>query len=482
MAYDSMQVTKLRTFGRNSLQPQSSFSQVMAQICVITMICVSITVPAFSLSQDLPYLKVEQVLLPMILLIYVLMLLAGRARLIRFNGMFVVGAVYSLCVLLSTWYGADILHRSVIPRDFYEIPKAWLPVVFFTLAYEAELSESSLLRLLNFFALAILFVCFYAWGQYGNLSIANALNPYYSAGEHVDRALQYTSRVYSTMGNPNVLGQLMSWSIVAFAMAALFRVGNRAWNAFVAFSCLVTLVMTASRYGLLTASCGIAMMLAFPSHSGRRRAALLGFLLLALPIAAWTIKTVATANPYATERLQSLRNPVQTNSVRERLDSLWPEAISDFQRSPLLGHGPAKIYFSGIYWDTEYLLVLKRFGIIGFLGYIAYYIFPLFIIWKGLQAGQRAGPHLEERLPATFLALRVSFVMIVLALLMNMGESTFYHALLPGFLWMWIGIGARSARTLIDASGRLHSPAQALIFARAAGVPFPLARFSRHQS
>ena len=88
----------------------------------------------------------------------------------------------------------------------------------------------------------------------------------------------------------------------------------------------------------------------------------------------------------------------------------------------------------------------------GFLAYLAFYIIPLSFIWKGLKAGQRAGPLLEELAPATFLTLRASFIMIILALVMNIGESTFYNELLQGFLWMWMGLGARSARSIMDAS------------------------------
>jgi hypothetical protein len=35
--------------------------------------------------------------------------------------------------------------------------------------------------------------------------------------------------------------------------------------------------------------------------------------------------------------------------------------------------------------------------------------------------------------------------MAVTALLMNIGESTFYNQLLQAFLWMWFGLGVNAA-------------------------------------
>src|SRR5208337_2856406 len=98
--------------------------------------------------------------------------------------------------------------------------------------------------------------------------------------------------------------------------------------------------------------------------------------------------------------------------------------------------------------DSEYLEVLKEFGVIGFLPYLAYFLFPLYLLWTGLRAGKRCGVELEERLPATFLVLRLGFVMAVTALVMNIGMSTFYNLILQSVLWIWLGLGARAAKSI----------------------------------
>jgi hypothetical protein len=44
--------------------------------------------------------------------------------------------------------------------------------------------------------------------------------------------------------------------------------------------------------------------------------------------------------------------------------------------------------------------------------------------------------------------MRLSFVMCFTALLMNIGESTFYNQLLQAFLWMWLGLGVSCAESI----------------------------------
>ena len=185
-------------------------------------------------------------------------------------------------------------------------------------------------------------------------------------------------------------------------------------------------------------------------ESLQQRRARLFLLLLFLPLFALTIQAVAKINRPALERFESLRRPLEVDSLRARTDDLWRDAAGDFLQSPFVGHGPLKTTFAGIVTDSEYLDVLKEFGVIGFLAYIAYYLFPLFLMWKGARRGQRASPLLEAQVPATFLVQRVSILMVLTALVMNIALTTFYNQLLQAFLWIWIGLGVRSATTISD--------------------------------
>jgi hypothetical protein len=442
-----------------NIRSQNDFrmSQTMGQLAIVAMLCAAILVPGITFSQALPWFKAEQVLIPVVFAIYGLLLLVGLARTIRFNGMFVIGALYTFALLLSIWYGSVVLGQPVILRDYYEFPKIWLPVIFFTIGYEAELSEKSIRRLMAFLAVAIVLVALYAWGQWAGLGITFRIDPYYSAGEHIDGALARYRRVFSTMGNANVLGQLMTWSVAAYLLAFLSGVGNRARNLAMVFVCLVTLAMTGSRYGLLTTSLAVVMVFALQSASGRKRGTQFALLLLLVPVFALTIKTVATTNKSTIERFSTLQRPLETDSLRTRLDDLWKDAGSEFVESPFVGHGPAKKAYTDIITDSEYLDVLKEFGIIGFSIYLAYYLFPLYLLSKGLRSAKHAGHRLEERTPAQILTVRLAFIMIVTAMVMNIGETTFYSQVLQGFLWIWMGIGASSSTRLSGGGGGIRT-------------------------
>src|SRR5262249_34931401 len=130
-----------------------------SQLCVIALFCLSVTAPAIYIGASLPFFKIEQLLLPLVLVIYLWLLLVGVARPIRYNTMSLIGLLYCLCNAISMWYGSQVSGHILVLRDFYELPKVFLPVLFFTIGYEAQLNESALRRLLAFFSVAILLVC-----------------------------------------------------------------------------------------------------------------------------------------------------------------------------------------------------------------------------------------------------------------------------------------------------------------------------------
>jgi len=422
-----------------------------SQACIVTLICISVTAPAIFISRALPYFKIEELLLPFVLGIYFWLLMIGVARPIRFNWMFVIGFLFFLCNAISIWYGSRILGHSVILRDFYELPKVWFPVAFFTLAYEAELSELSLRRLITCFSFCILLVCLYAWSQFFGLAIAYKLNPYYSMGGHIDSALEYARRVYATMGNANVLGMLMTWCVVLFVLAALFHVGNLICNIMVAVACLVTLVMTGSRYGVFTVSFAFLLIFALVAATARRRYARVVALILLLPAFVLIFEGVAASNRRTFERYQTLKEPLQVDSFRERVEGGWPVAWADFKSSPVFGHGPGKAFLfpRGGVIDSEYLSVLREKGSVGFLVFLGYYLYPLYLIRRWQRAARSAGlPAEAEWAPANMVCIYASFTMGILALISNIGMSTFYSPFVQGFLWLWLGIGAGAAKKL----------------------------------
>jgi O-antigen ligase len=406
---------------------------------------ISILAPVVRIS-DLFWLKLDELLLPVIAFVYLWLMLAGLARPIPPNAMYVVAPVFCACISMSMVYGTQVIGHPLLARDFLELPKTIFPVLFFTLAYEADLPEKSLRSLASILIPAVLLICLYAYGQWFNLGFTLYLQPFYSGGAHDEGSLEHYRRVYSTLSNPNTLGILMTWVIAAFTMAALFRVGRRFWFITALVASLITLTMTGSRYGLIDTVFALILifLLPAPTESSKRRRQ--GILLISVPLVLSVIFVVAATNRATLERFQMLRTPLGENSLRTRLDSLWLDAAGQFLQSPVFGHGPAKVIFSNIFTDSEYLQILKQFGVVGLLPYLCFYLVPLAMVWKGIKNVSRAGPQLELDWRATYWGLCLGLIVIVTCLVMNIGMGTYYDTSLVAFTWMWMGIGASCAK------------------------------------
>lgn len=425
--------------------------QRFLRFSVYGLFTITLLAPVIRFGSDF-WLKLDQLLLPVIGLVYLCLMVAGLARPIKWNPLLFVCVSFAVCILVSLFYGTQIIGHPLLSRDFFEVPKAFIPVVFFTFAYEADFSEKSLHALIKLMIPITLIICFYALGQWLDLGFTYYLQPFYSGGLHDDGGLAHYRRVYSTFSNPNYLAIFMTWMVVFCTTAALFRVGSRFWNFVILLCALAVLTMTSSRYGLIDTVFGLLLIFLLPAPTrgaqNRRR----GYLLAALPILLGAILVVAMSNRATLDRVQQLRRPLEENSLRMRLDGLWKDATDQFVKSPIVGHGPAKVIFGDIATDSEYLDILKEYGMTGFVPYLCYFLVPLALIWRGLKRVPTVGTLLEQDWPATYWAAGLAFIMICTALLMNIGMSTYYNPSVIAFLWMWMGIGASCARRIVQIS------------------------------
>jgi O-antigen ligase len=436
-----------------SLPPRAKMAKVLGEAGLILILCVAVLAPALTLNPNWPQVRTETMMIVLYAMAYAALHFTGLAKPVRFHAFYIIGALFSLSVGFSLVYGTMILNHPLSYRDYFEIPKCWLPVFFFTIAYEAELTERGLNRALNYFALAVTLVCLFGLAQYLNLGIAARLTPLYTDMGHNYNALLRYGRIFSTMGNPNALGQLMSWCMSVYVLAFLFGVGSRARNLCISAMCVSTVALTSSRYGLLACAGGLLIAMALGCFARRRGLRLIGLLFL-LGVLIPVFGEAQRSSYWASHRFEQLRNPLQVDSLRGRLDFLWIEAGDYILSSPWVGHGPAKTVFENMYTDSEYLDILKYYGIIGFLCYLAYFFWPLLEMWRGLKTLRFLNPELEERLGANLLVLRAGFAIFCLTLFMNLGEFTFYNLALLGFIWLWAGLAVRAAHFVTEAQAQ----------------------------
>jgi hypothetical protein len=452
----------LRLIRTGSSAPRTWLSHHLGEIGVILLLCGSVLVPQWEISPSEPRIRRELFILLGIFAVYGWMLLVGKARGTRFRSYYVIGVVFSISVALSMAYGVQILHHDLSIRDFSEIPKSWLPMLFFSVGYGAQLSESGLRRLLNYLAFATILICLLGCAQFLDWKIALLLMPYYGDGGHNDYTLMVYHRIYSTLTNPNVLAQFLSWTLIVYVLALVFGVGSRLRNVAVAAFCLINIVLASSRYGILSAIFGFLYVVALALKTKHGLTKMLALVLLFVAFSGIFLMASQNGSYVISQRFDELRNPSQVASLRGRLDFLWVDAVQYFLSSPIVGHGPAKTIFAEVFTDSEFLDILKWYGLVGFVVYILYYCWPLLQIRRGLKRSVLLPPVLEQELRATLLVTRFGLVMLWMALFMNIGMFTCFNWYLMGYMWVWAGISVRAAEVVTEAAS-LASPASVCV-------------------
>ena len=143
------------------LREAPSLGQRFLRLTIIPLMLLSILAPVVR-GSDMFWLKPDELLLPVIALVYFWLMLAGLARPIPPNAMYVVAFVFCLCIGVSMAWGTTVIGHPLLARDFFEFPKTVFPVLFFTLAYEADLPERSLRALAAWLVPAVLLISAYA--------------------------------------------------------------------------------------------------------------------------------------------------------------------------------------------------------------------------------------------------------------------------------------------------------------------------------
>ena len=423
------------------------------ELSVFLLLTASLLFPSIQFGPGLK-LPVEVLLLPGLLYLYFLLVCMGNVSPLIVRRIHIFCALFSFSVLVSMIYGSTHFHHLLLTRDYYDAAKVWLPVLFFTVACEADFEEQSVRRFLAVLGVATLLVCLYGWAQFLDVPGTDKLNPYYSGGEHHDLYLQLQRRVYSTQGNPNVLGQFLSCVLICYVLTLVSKFGSQIGNAMIVLTITTTLVLTGSRYALIVSFCGVLLVFGL-TFSGRKRIVKLISSTFLLAILVWTFVATQKADRDATSRFQELSHPTDVQSLRDRTDVLWVDALRYFESSPVFGHGPAKVIFTDVWTDSEYLDVLKSYGIIGFGFYFAMHIWVLIQLWRGLRAQRFCGCQVREAFGADLLLVRLGFVLILAGLAMNIGMTTYFNWKFNTFFWLILGLTVRAAHRIEQIHSRL---------------------------
>lgn len=270
--------------------------------------------------------------------------------------------------LFSVFYGAFVKGITIGYKDFAEIIRVSQYLLGAFLIANFKLSDRDYLRILYviaglYAASAVIGLCQY----YSLFGLDTLTAPYYSEG----RLWSVNIRMFGTFINPNTYGTFLAIGMVfGVALMALSTTLFRKIIFFAFFLLLFwALILTESRTALVSLFLGLITFFVSYNHFIHKNLFRALFPLLAFSILFVLLFLLLRSD--LVDRFSTLLNIMDDQSWQIRLFA-WYVNLRVFLDSWLLGYGPSLHQFSPIV-DNEYLLILRRYGILGFLIYLNLY-------------------------------------------------------------------------------------------------------------
>lgn len=402
------------------------------QRIVTSLFVVSILFPSVQFPLGIPALRFEVIIVLMAWMLLILKNLT-KGQVIKFskNPMYKWFFLFGLAILLSMAYGAIAKECPVIARDFWEFGKLLEYFLIFALVANLDISPNEIRHYYKIALMVFLCSAFVGFAQYLNLgNINKVISPYYAPTQIQGLLLQ--GRVTGTTGNPNLFGAMMVLaSSLAFSGLLFFKKKTMRLFSWICFAVFVlSIVLTLSRSAIIALIIAICFLTLFkyPLIFGAKRE--IKKSLVVIPIIMVTILIIIKIAPEKFFfRISQLGNIWNASSWQARIVN-WKVNYALWELSPLFGWGPGKMTMTATV-DNEWLLLLRRYGLIGVI---------IFILWFanfyfGLSKICRSSLSAEVR------ALAVALQATLLAYAVYMIPAGVYHSLqLMPILLIFLGL------------------------------------------
>lgn len=340
-------------------------------------------VPGIPTGSFLPDVRLEEIIVFSWAVIVLLMLLAGfKIGLSLPSGYLLLGLAFTSYVFLSVWWGGVLGYGTTI-RDFMEVVKAIKYLLIFTIVVTA-IQRGIITReqLLGLISIAGVITVIIAFTQYINLFGLNAYYvPYIAPTQYHTLVGNYPwPRVVGLTGNPNEYAALVTLASLAALFLAIYY---RKRMAYVLWIILVAgVAMTLSRSGFaflvvssLTILFGYLWQVGWRFRDGQVVLNKTVPLIIVFFIISSAIAGLLMPDEFYWRMGEGL-NLSESTSWVARVDN-WGERMSVFKSSWIIGVGPAKSIEFQHAADNEWLLLGMRYGILGVILCLAWWLSPL---------------------------------------------------------------------------------------------------------
>lgn len=374
---------------------------------LVTLIFLAILFPSVEISPSFPRIRIEEIIFYAFFPILIITRLS-KSKLEKDGLQFL--KLYSFFLgltIISTIYGKVFLQVPVGFRDLVEIITLGKYLVAFIGIYLMNFSDSEIKKILWIVLIAVLISGVFGLLQFfGIFGIDSYTAPLYL----LERVHIVNQRLTGTYKNPNtysvilVIAHLITTTLLFFEKEKL----KKFTLVLSALFLLICLLFTGSRtmiaaYGLITI---ILLLILFSSKNLRFSSIMLIVFFLSIT---FFIGFSILSEDILT-RLESGVDVLGDESFGMRI-IIWFLNLKLFLVSPVFGWGPAKDFFTTVV-DNEFILILRRYGILGFLSYLMIYLFPLYKSFKSLN-------HKKEELKIISIIFFTSILTLLITCLTN---------------------------------------------------------------
>jgi len=342
---------------------------------LLVILLASLTVfPLIKINNAL-FIGFEEFIIPLL----ILRLLFSKAYF--YNKYIVLIGIFSFYIFLTI----AINGRLTSLRDYFEIYKLfkYVAVVYFCI-YVFKKGFSSLHLIVNVILVIVVLLNFAHY--FDIFGFNQIIEPYYAVNAMQLEFFGLDSlgnpavrRMLGTMGNPNNNALLFLFFFAYYLSRKKERlIGINKIFLYISFFCIL---LTQSRTGFLSVIVIYIFWAVITKHSIKYIGVdilifaasfifAIMFDALALNYFSNTIDTIA---------LDGTEGLYKNRSIMGRME-VWEHLMGMIKHKLVFGHGPNKDYFyeNGLYAESEYVLYLWRYGILGIILYFGWVLFPLF--------------------------------------------------------------------------------------------------------
>jgi len=338
----------------------------------VIVLSLAVFFPALSLGESLPTIHVLDFCFPVFLF-----LIVQKKGLLSKSWYFILPFIFGMYVLFTIL----IQGHSTMRHDYFELYKWFkygVTILFFT-----QVNFQFFKRVIPYLV-GILFLV-NTLHFFDVFKINELLEKYYNGGIHIQffgknsLGEPAVKRLVGTMGNPNINAILFGMTSIYF-LPVTFHYRKVA----LFLMSLLFMFLCQSRTSLLILAAMLFVILFFYSRIWTKKQWFILLLGIVLSfILAWMLTTsFFKYTSYSNSLLDG--SAINSGSARGRFET-WKLLFSQILEYPIFGRGPYKIYFyaNQLYSENEYILMLWRYGIVGFFFYITIYLIPFRDFFRG---------------------------------------------------------------------------------------------------